>query len=213
MKMMNQAVLPFTYAWIIRKCLDAFKSVLDLGCSDGVLMEKVNYDQKFEVTGVDLFKPDLLKAKKKNVYKKLIHADIRKLKLNQSFDVVLSSQVIEHLTRKEGEKLIKRMERLAEKRVVIATTVGFLPYNPIQGDESGNIFQEHKSGWKLEEFQKLGYRVYGQGTRFIYKEGCILRNAPEYTHPLFFGLSYLFSPINYYFPETSAYLQIAVKDF
>ena len=188
-------LLPFTYDWIIRRQLNGFSSVLDLGCSDGELMIKINSDKKYKVVGVDIFKPDLDKAKLTGVYKQLIKGDVRKLKVKKKFDVVMSSQVIEHLPKTDGVKLIKQMESCAKKRVIIATPVGFLPYNPIQGDESGNLFQEHKSGWEVEEFENLGYKIYGQGTRLFYKENGILRNVPKKLHTLFFFLSYLFGPL------------------
>src|SRR3990172_1409217 len=163
--MINQSLIPLTYDWVIRRKLSGYKTVLDLGCSDGALMAKINSDRKYKITGVDIFKPDLAKAKLTGVYQKLVHKDIMQLKLKQKFDVVIASQVIEHLSKKEGRKLVDKMESLAGKRVIIGTTVGYLPYEPLQGDDSGNIHQEHKSGWQVDEFRKLGYKVYGQGTR------------------------------------------------
>ncbi len=205
-------LLPFTYPWIIKRHLTGCISVLDLGCSDGALMAVVNNNKEYKVTGVDLFKPDLQKAEKYGVYGRLIRMDIRRLKIGSRYDCILSSQTIEHLTKKEGEQLILEMENLAKKRVIIATTVGFLPYDPIEGDNSGNMYQKHKSGWDVADFKKRGYHVYGQGTRFIYMENGLIRKLPKLFQPLLFLLSYLLSPINYFFPNETAYLQIAVKN-
>lgn len=205
-------MLPFTYSWIIKRQLGNLKTVLDLGCSDGNLMVLLNKDKRCSVVGVDIYKPDLIKAKKTGAYKNLIHADIRNYHTRNKFDVVLSSQVIEHLDKKDGERLIKNMEIIAKDRVIIGTTVGFLPYEPLQGDDSGNEFQKHRSGWEVEDFEKLGYRVYGQGTRYFYQENGIIRKMPAFMSGAMYLLSYLFSPLNYWFPKSFAYLQIAVKN-
>jgi len=210
---MNLNNLPLTYHWIIAQQMKGFKSVLDVGCGDGDVMAILNNDRKFNVTGIDLFKPFINRARKTGAYKKLLIGDIRDLEFNDgSFDVVLSSQVVEHLKKKEALRMIKEMERIAKKRVIIATVVGFLPFHPIDGDDDGNDLQEHKSGWEVDEFRKLGYTVFGQGSRMFYREGGVIRFLPSFLYPLGFGLSYILSPLNYFFPKKMAYLQIAVKN-
>lgn len=205
--------LPFTYHWILSKLLGDNKTVLDVGCGDGEVVAILNKNKSYDVTGIDLFEPFLRKAKKTGAYKKLLVGDIRDLKFNdKSFDVVLSSQVVEHLKKKESLGMIKEMERIAKKRVIIATIVGFLPFHPIDGDDEDNPLQVHKSGWEVEEFQKLGYTVLGQGSRLFYKEGGVIRFLPGFLYPIGFAMSYLLSPLNYFFPKKMAYLQIAVKN-
>lgn len=206
-------ILPFSYPWIMRHSLGDAITVLDVGCGDGALMTLINMDKKYKVTGVDLFEEDLKKAKSSGVYKKLILQDVRKIdQIKEKFDVVFCSQVIEHLTKNEGMKLLKNMENLAKKKVIVATSVGFLPYNPIEGDSGENPLQEHKSGWEVEDFKNRGFMVYGQGTRLVYKEGGIARCTPRFLMSLWHGFSYLLSPINYLMPKETAYLQVAVKE-
>jgi len=73
------------------------------------------------------------------------------------FDTILLLDVLEHLTKEDGEKIIRCLEEIARKQVIILTTVGFIPQRSLHG----NIFQEHKSGWVPKEFKKLGYKVRG----------------------------------------------------
>jgi hypothetical protein len=49
------------------------------------------------------------------------------------------------------------MESIASKKVILFTPNGFLK----QGYVEGSKWQKHNSGWSVEEFQKLGYTVYG----------------------------------------------------
>lgn len=203
--------LPFTFSWIIRYHLANSKTILDIGCGDGALMSKVNSDKKYEVVGVDLYKPYLEKAKKSGVYKRLISLDLRKLKFrNKSFDIVLASQVIEHLSKKEARALIVKLEEIARNKVIIATPNGFVKYDPFEVIDN-NKLQEHKSGWKVEEMRKLGYKVRGQANKLIYLPSTGLIYRYRKLKYLLILISYLLSPISYFLPNTCSCI-IAVKD-
>lgn len=80
-----------------------------------------------------------------------------------AFDVVLCFQVIEHLSEEKGLVLIKNLEGLARRQVIVTTIVGFLP----QGEYDDNLLQEHKSSWMSGELRNLGYKIIGQGLRLI----------------------------------------------
>ncbi len=202
-------IIPFSYSWIIRKELANAKTILDVGCGDGVTMATINFDKKYDVTGIDLYKPYLNLAKKTGVYKKVMLGDVRNLqKQGNKYDVVLSSQVVEHLTKKEALKLIKVMESLAIKKVIIGTTNGYFPYHPLQGRDN-NPLQVHKCGWEVDEFKSFHYKVCGQGTGIIYKPWGLAHKLPK-LNPIWFTLSYILAPFQYYYPSISAYL-IAVK--
>jgi len=204
--------LPFTYPNIIWQKMDKMaKTILDVGCGDGSFIALLNKDKKFEVIGIDAYKPYLAKAKKTGVYKKLILGDVRKLPFKEkSFDIVLCSQVIEHLKKEEGEELIRDLEKTAKRQVIVATTVGFFPYEPFEGKDE-NPLQVHQSGWEPKEFEKRGYKVYGQGAGFVYGRKRIVRPLPQLLQIPFFGLSYCLSPLFYFFPKHAAHM-ICVKN-
>jgi hypothetical protein len=74
-----------------------------------------------------------------------------------SFDVIICSDVLEHLTKKDGHILIREMLRVASKQVIVFTPLGFMP----QHMDSPGIdpwgfseveLQTHLSGWDPEEF-------------------------------------------------------------
>lgn len=216
------AHIPFTYFWTFRKSFDGkIKSVLDLGCNDGRILEFVFAGNipKLEFTGVDLYEDYLEGARKKKIYKNLYKLDVRRKNWGKiekrKYDLVLCSQLIEHLTKQEGNRLIKKMEFLSKKRVMIATPNGFQKFNPLENhiwDEyESNLDQGHKSGWITEEFRKRGYKVYGQGLNIVYGANSIIRKLPKFTYPVFFIISFMLSPIIYFYPKI-AYNLIAIKD-
>lgn len=173
------------------------KTILDIGCGKGVPMMIINRNLKYEVTGVDMFQPYLDQAKKLGVYKRLIKADARKLPFQKDqFDVVLCLGMIEHLTKKEGVRLLKDMERIAKKKVIIWAPVGFYP----QGEIDDNPFQVHECAWEPSEFKKLGYKVVGQGLKYLYGK----RNIVEMFGPmcfLVFLILMFFQPLVFFKPE------------
>ncbi len=194
----------------MRRLFSDSVTILDVGCGDGAQMAAINFDKKYKVTGVDLYKPYLKKAEKTGLYSTLTYGDVRKLKYKKnSFDIVFSSQVVEHLEKEESLQLIEEMERIAKKKVIIGTTNGFFPFDPLEGKDK-NPLQVHKSGWGVLEMSRLGYSVFGQGLGLVYKPWGLAHKIPQ-LNTLWFGLSYVFSPITYIFPYISAYI-IVVKN-
>lgn len=203
-------ILPFSSPWIIRYHLGENNKVLDIGCGDGSLMTKVNPDKKYEVVGVDLYKPSLEKAKNSGVYKRVILKDLKKVKFkSKSFDVVLASQVIEHLNKQDALYLIKKLEKIAKQRVILITPKGFVEFDPFEVIDS-NKLQEHKSEWEIKELKDMGYKVYGQGSGFIYRPSGLLYRYRKLKNIMVL-VSFLLSPVTYFIPATSAYI-IAVKE-
>jgi SAM-dependent methyltransferase len=203
-------LLPFTYPWTFRNKLKNIKTVLDVGCGDGAFIKQINSDKKFDVVGVDLFAPYLRLARSTLAYKQVSQKDIRQInyKKNQ-FDAAISSQVIEHLTKKEGLDHIRKLEKYAKKIIIIGTPNGHFH----QESYDGNKHQEHHSEWRYEEFKALGYKTYGQGFKPIYGEHGLINTFIGRLFPVklsLFMISYLLSPYVYNHPEHAAHT-IAVK--
>ncbi len=208
--------IPFSYLWILSKAIDrGVESVLDIGCGDGDLMKILSHNEKWKIVGAELY-PDAIKsAIKKNVYESIIKTTVseidKKIK-GKKFDVVLASQVIEHLRKKDGEKALSQWEKLTAKRIIVATTVGYTPYERIGAKlKEKNPYQKHLSGWSIEEFRKRGYKVRGQGLRFIYGEKGLARNTSRHLLVFWEIISYIFSPVTYFIPEM-AFIMVCTKD-
>lgn len=76
-----------------------------------------------------------------------------------SIDTVLAFDVIEHLDKSDGERMLDEATRVARNQVVVFTPLGFYPQTYEEGDAdrwgmAGGAWQMHHSGWKPEHFSR-----------------------------------------------------------
>lgn len=197
-----------TYWGIIKRMVGSdFVTILDAGCGTGTQMELIDDQRKYNSTGVDIYEPYLKECRRKKIYNKLLKCDIRSMPFKEkSFDVVICFHVVEHLKKKEGYKVIKNLEAIAEKRVILVLPNGSLP----QEEYDHNEFQEHKSEWYPKDLQRLGYRVVGQGLKAIYGVENIAKKYGIASYFIFF-LSMIFQPLLFFKPDYGVYM-ICRKD-
>jgi hypothetical protein len=73
-----------------------------------------------------------------------------------SVDSVFLVDVVEHLEKQEGQKLLKQTLPLVRRQVVVITPYGFMPQHHEDGKDiwglSGGCWQEHRSGWDERDF-------------------------------------------------------------
>ena len=124
--------------------------VLSLGC--GIGQGELGFKK---VAGVDIWDYS------SSFPYEFIKYDIRKIRelfLPGSFDLVIGLDIIEHLTREQGLKLIRDSETIARKAVVFYTPI---KWGDNKQDEScwayGNPYNDHKSLWQPEDFK--GYEI------------------------------------------------------
>lgn len=126
-------------------------SVLDIGCGNGILGRflRAAYYREYLV-GVDVNDQLLKELRDARVYDDLVCCLAPRLPFRKrSFDTIYLIDVIEHLNKDEGIKLLREADLIARKRIIITTpTFRIVWQNP-----------EHKSCWTSKEFKKLGYRV------------------------------------------------------
>jgi len=141
-------------------------TLLDVGCGAyspiGRFTRKSVEQGGVDATGVDAFAPSIERSRAAGLHRQYVQMDILKIAehfASRSFDCVLASDVIEHLTKEDGFKLLDQMEQVASKRVIVFTPNGFVP----QGEYDKNPWQVHISGWTADEFERRGYTVYGMG--------------------------------------------------
>jgi hypothetical protein len=71
------------------------------------------------------------------------------------------------MKKKDGLKLIRKMEKWAKKKIIITTPNGFFP----MGEVDKNPFQKHLSGWTVKDFNKEKFECRGiTGAKFMYKD-------------------------------------------
>lgn len=200
---------PPTYEFIVKQFLprESLK-VLDLGCGVGAAAEVLNKNKIHQFVGVDIYEPYLKICERRGFYKKVIKADLRNIIFDKkSFDVVILFQVIEHFNKKDAKKLIRKAVSLATKVVLISVPNGHCD----QEVYDGNIYNKHKSIWTTADFQKMGFKVFGQGLKIIYGsrsyEG---RLEASWWQKIIVPLSIILFPLVLIFPEVAVQL-IGVK--
>ena len=202
--------LPFLNprGYIAKQELAGYGKILDVGCGNGA-GSPVAIRPRHEndsCVGLDAFRPYLAQALKEGPYRAILIGGVSRLPLrDQSFEVVLALDVIEHLERNEGLRLLDEVERVATRRVVVLTPNGFLP----QSGYDDNVLQAHRSGWTALDFEGRGYRVLGMyGLKQWRGELGKCRFKPKAIGLL---LSYVSQLVTKHDPEKAYYL-LAVKD-
>ena len=85
----------------LKKAVGESKTLLDVGCGSNSPI--ASFSSTLYSVGIDAFKPSIEKSKEKNIHNKYYNInvlDISKQFESNSFDVVLASDLIEHLDKK-----------------------------------------------------------------------------------------------------------------
>jgi hypothetical protein len=134
-------------------------TVLDIGCGIKIITRHLACAK---LVGIDVY-ADYLTEKD-------IHGDVRnldKLVEPKSYDVVIAIDLIEHLTKTEGWKLLKDMESVAIKKIMITTPIEWSKNIDSVKDEKlwsyNNYYNYHKSLWSKEDFISKGYSIVTNG--------------------------------------------------
>lgn len=200
------AFLPFTYPDIIARQLKGMKSILDVGCGEGELTATIRLRIPAFCVGIELDPPSLTEAKRNRTHDEYVLADARFLPFRpESFDAVLCSQVIEHLEKESGLKVIRETEKVGISVVIISTTVGYIPFLPLNSVTRQQI---HRSAYYPQEFASRNYKVTFQGMKLFYGEKGLMRKVPRLMRLLLSIFSYLMAPIVGHFSSLALY-QIA----
>ena len=159
----------------LQQALQGCQTVLDLGCGWN---SPAKYLRACHLVGMDGYQPDLEKAQDNKTHDEFVLGDVREAEKffpDRRFDACIAMDVIEHLTKEDGWRMLKSMEKLATKRVVIFTPNGFVP----QISEDGNL-QQHLSGWEVSEMRQAGYEVCGMhGPKGLRGEKAALKYWPR----------------------------------
>lgn len=103
--------------------------ILDVGC--GVGKVSLELGQRFpdvEVTGIDSDRPSIIHARRAGLSKNVRLLHVSDLELHESFDIIIASEVLEHVEQPE-EFLLSLRRRLKENgRLVLTVPNGYGPF-------------------------------------------------------------------------------------
>jgi hypothetical protein len=146
-------VLPLLFE--LRRTLRGCRTVLDLGCGPASPLRALRVET---LVGLEGFEPSLRQAQAAQTHDEWVFGDVRdlgRLLAGRRFDGVVALDLIEHLPKDDGWRLLEAMETLAARKAVVFTPNGFLPQQG-HGD-----LQEHLSGWSPTDLRSRGYEVIG----------------------------------------------------
>jgi len=191
---------PFFYHTFIDRMIPDLKdkTFLDCACGRGIygfLVRTVRAPKL--LIGIDLSKPYLKQCKFHKVYDDVVLASVSHLPFkNKGIDVVLASEIIEHLPKNAGRKFFDEIDRVCKERAIITTpNIWIMPFT----EEPGG----HKSRWSLKDLKSRGYKVHGIGARI---------NLRYASAPAVAAIYYVLTPVSYLFPAMAGFL-VGVKSF
>lgn len=130
--------------------------ILDLGCGYGNFgkLIKKNIKIPVKITGVDIW--EKYRNRRWSYYNKIVIKDIKDFlrKNKKKFDIVLLIDVLEHLDKKDGERVLKKIIKISRKAAIISTPVAKYPQKKV----FGNPYEKHRYIWKESEILKKGFK-------------------------------------------------------
>ena len=156
------------YAWLTPELETIFRAIpfetrnwLDVGCGSGTLGALARVSRRIDFSvGLDVWSDYLRFCKDRNLYDKVIKWNLNfgLPNFDRHFDVATCIDVVEHLKKNAGNRLLSELVDIAD--VVIVTTPNVFCKNDCP---DGNTFQTHLSVWEKKDFVRLGFTVYGFG--------------------------------------------------
>ena len=160
----------------LRRALLGCESVLDIGCGPARTLRQL---EVAHCVGFEGYRPAFEEAQRLKTQDEMVFGDVRELSRYfkpRQFDACIAMDVIEHLPKDEGLKLMRDMEAIAKKKVVFFTPNGFLP----QRQSADSDLQAHFSGWEAEEMRLHGYKVSGMlGPKYLRGEYHAIQRRPK----------------------------------
>jgi len=136
-----------------------FSSILDFGCGEAFFWEEVKsrMDVPAEVVGIDLRSQALEKAKLSHPEFMFMQQDILSWEPDRKFDLVIASQVLEHLV--EPGRFLKRLCEVSHRHLLLS-----VPWEPLfrlcnlaRGRDLGRLgnHPEHVNHWGQRSFERF----------------------------------------------------------
>ncbi len=140
------------------------KSILDAGCGNGANLEAIQRQLEItDVTGIDLSE-NALSIARRRVRGEFKAVNLETEKLDRTFDLVLTSQVIEHVIDDDG--FLMKLRDMAGRYVIVATLQGRMRKSEAHIGHVRNYTrrgleeQMQRAGFKIERVIEWGFPFY-----------------------------------------------------
>lgn len=137
---------------------DSSSTILDVGSGCGTY-SKLLKDVFYNMDAVEIFEPYIEKYKLNELYNNVWNENILTFDFDY-YNIILMGDVLEHISEEEGIELIKKLYLKCDELVIA------IPFNSIQGEWGGNIYETHLQPnithesflKKYDGFKSLEYR-------------------------------------------------------
>jgi len=190
---------------LLSKEIDNNWTILDAGCGRTSALQGVNKGS-YSV-GLDSYKPYLIKIRGLSVHNACVLGDVRALPFKfNSFDCVVATEILEHISKRDGLKMLAEIERVAKNKILMTTPNGFL--STYAGPDD-NPDETHLCGYDVNELVNLGFRVYGyhglKACWTVQQGQAVIRFRPRWLFTIFMDITELFV---FYYPSKAFQLFI-----
>jgi SAM-dependent methyltransferase len=126
----------------------------EYGDSGRIAREVLDYDAR--IIGCELWEPNAVGALMVASYHAIAIEDARTWD-SGPFDVGFCCELIEHMPREDGEKLLRDLSARMNPGgiLIVSAPTGWLP----QGAIDGNPHEEHVSAWEPADLEALGFTI------------------------------------------------------
>ncbi|NQT33005.1 MAG: class I SAM-dependent methyltransferase [Candidatus Omnitrophica bacterium] len=145
------------------------RSVLDVGCGFGRwgflsreyldIWKGRTHEDKWEtrIDAVEVFEP-YIKPSHRYIYDDIFIGNVLDVLPDlANYDLIIIGDMLEHLEKSQGKKLLELVQQKANKAVLLTVPLGD---SWPQEERDENEWEGHKSAWKVNEFKKRGAKTF-----------------------------------------------------
>lgn len=130
-----------------------FKTVLEVGCGQGYLLDQIAEKFGCQCLGTDIAQSVILDNQKRNTPHQFAVLDVENEALDQKFDLIIASEVIEHIN--DYQKAIANLAKMSNRYILI--TVPSAKVFPI--DKKVGHFRHYQPRDLIGELDKNGFKT------------------------------------------------------
>jgi len=146
------SILDKKIPWVLKNIPSDVKTIIDIGCGNGLITNTLS--QQYNVVGADMSEAALKQVKCPTIQCSSDQIPVK----NSSYDMVFSSQLLEHLTDRQLEDTVEEFKRLAQKYILLTVPhQEFLKICEAKCPNCQTVFNTngHYHSFTLENLKKL----------------------------------------------------------
>jgi hypothetical protein len=177
--------------YVVNSIPNDLASALDIGIGYGYIGYMLRKIKKIRrLDGIEIWYPYISDVKRHKIYDQIyigdVLSEIAKIP-NRTYDASIMLEVIEHIEKDRGKKILDELDRITKKFIIVSTPCSYFSSSPWDS----NHYQLHRSVWTIKDFKSRGYRVRGHGLK---------------VYPMKKLLYHMLQSFSFYFPSIAEYL-------